>query len=509
MVRTPLHKPTHPVRLVTASSLFDGHDAAINIMRRIFQAQGCEVIHLGHNRSVAEIVEAAIEEDVQGVAVSSYQGGHVEYFEYLVEQLRSRGAGHVKVVGGGGGVIVHDEIERLRKSGVTIFSPEDGQRMGLPGMINSVVRDCDHDLWSLHGATSDELMSGHRPALSRMITGIETGVVDDAALAQIRGAAAARAIPVLGITGTGGSGKSSLTDELVRRLRMDQHDKVRVAVLAVDPTRRKGGGALLGDRIRMNSLDLDGPGLDRDRVFFRSLATRGAHELPGHLADVIAATQAAGFDLVIVETPGIGQGDAAVVPFVDTSLYVMTPEYGAASQLEKIDMLDFADAVAINKFERRGARDALREVARQLVRNREAFGQQPDDMPVFGTSAATFDDDGVTALYQFLRGQLAEHGLAVDEGQLATVEGKISTRIQQVLPSDRVRYLAEIAGTLRDYHAETEVLIGAARRAQRFAAVAAEVAEAAGSRSWTRRASTSWSCAWPPGSRPWSPTARG
>ena len=473
MVRTPLHKPSHPIRLVTASSLFDGHDAAINIMRRIFQAQGCEVIHLGHNRSVAEIVEAAVEEDVQCVAVSSYQGGHVEYFEYLVEQLRERGAGHVKVVGGGGGVIVHDEIVRLRESGVTIFSPEDGQRMGLPGMINSVVRDCDHDLWALRGASADDLMSGHRPALSRMITGIETGAVDDAELTRIRDAAAARAIPVLGITGTGGSGKSSLTDELVRRLRMDQHDKVRVAVLAVDPTRRKGGGALLGDRIRMNSLDLDGPGLDRDRVFFRSLATRGAHELPGHLADVIAATQAAGFDLVVVETPGIGQGDAAVVPFVDTSLYVMTPEYGAASQLEKIDMLDFADAVAINKFERRGAKDALREVARQLVRNREAFGQQPDDMPVFGTSAATFDDDGVTALYQFLRGQLTDHGLAVDEGQLTQVEGKISTRIQQVLPSDRVRYLAEIAGTLRDYHSETDELVGAARRAQRFAAVAA------------------------------------
>ena len=478
MVRTPLHKPSHPIRLVTASSLFDGHDAAINIMRRIFQAQGCEVIHLGHNRSVAEIVEAAVEEDVQCVAVSSYQGGHVEYFEYLVEELRSRGAGHVKVVGGGGGVIVHDEIMRLRESGVTIFSPEDGQRMGLPGMINSVVRDCDHDLWTLQEASADELLSGHRPALSRMITGLEAGAVDDAALTQIRDAAAARKIPVLGITGTGGSGKSSLTDELVRRLRMDQHDKVRVAVLAVDPTRRKGGGALLGDRIRMNSLDLDGPGLDRDRVFFRSLATRGAHELPGHLADVIAATQAAGFDLVIVETPGIGQGDAAVVPFVDTSLYVMTPEYGAASQLEKIDMLDFADAVAINKFERRGARDALREVARQLVRNREAFGQQPDDMPVFGTSAATFDDDGVTALYQFLRGELTEHGLAVDEGQLTQVEGKISTRIQQVLPSDRVRYLAEIAGTVRDYHAQTEELVGAARRAQRFTEVATEVPEA-------------------------------
>jgi len=475
MSRAPLHKPTHPIRLVTASSLFDGHDAAINIMRRIFQSQGCEVIHLGHNRSVAEIVEAALEEDAQCVAVSSYQGGHVEYFEYLVEQLRSRGAGHIKVVGGGGGVIVHDEIERLRKSGVTIFSPEDGQRMGLPGMINSIVRDCDHDLWSMRGVSADDVISGQRTALARMITGVETGSVDDAALTRIRESASARAIPVLGITGTGGSGKSSLTDELVRRLRMDQHDKVRVAVLAVDPTRRKGGGALLGDRIRMNSLDLDGPGLDRDRVFFRSLATRGAHELPGHLNDVIAATKAAGFDLVIVETPGIGQGDAAVVPFVDTSLYVMTPEYGAASQLEKIDMLDFADAVAINKFERRGAKDAMREVARQLVRNREAFGQQPEEMPVYGTSAATFDDDGVTALYQFLREQLTGHGLAVDEGQLVPVTGKESTRIQQVLPPERVRYLSEIAGTVRDYHARTDLLVDATRRAQRFTAVASEV----------------------------------
>ncbi|PWN03183.1 methylmalonyl-CoA mutase [Nocardioides silvaticus] len=475
MVRTPLHKPKHPIRLVTASSLFDGHDAAINIMRRIFQSQGCEVIHLGHNRSVAEIVEAAIEEDVQGVAVSSYQGGHVEYFEYLVEQLRERGAGHVKVVGGGGGVIVHDEIERLRRSGVTIFSPEDGQRMGLPGMINSVVSDCDHDLWSLAHADADRVLAGDRTALARMITGIETGAVDGDALARIRETAARRQVPVLGITGTGGSGKSSLTDELVRRLRMDQRDHVRVAVLAVDPTRRRGGGALLGDRIRMNSLDLDGPGLDRDSVYFRSLATRGAHELPEHLADVIAAAKAAGFDLVVVETPGIGQGDAAVVPFVDTSLYVMTPEYGAASQLEKIDMLDFADAVAINKFERRGAADAQREVARQLVRNREAFGQRPDDMPVFGTSAATFADDGVTALYQFLRDQLTEHGLAVEDGTLAPVEGKTSTRIQEVLPADRVRYLSDISGTVRDYHARTDELVQAARRAQRLSFVVDEV----------------------------------
>ncbi|WP_418064263.1 fused isobutyryl-CoA mutase/GTPase IcmF [Pimelobacter simplex] len=478
MADSTLHTPTNPVRLVTASSLFDGHDASINIMRRIFQSQGCEVIHLGHNRSVAEVVDAAIEEDAQGIAVSSYQGGHVEYFEYLVQLLRERGAGHVQVVGGGGGVIVPDEIARLRESGVTIFSPEDGQRMGLPGMVNSVVQACDTDLWEIAPVTTSQVLSGERAAVARALTGAETGELDAAFLDELRGVAAGRVVPVLGITGTGGSGKSSLTDELVRRLRTDQEDKVRVAVVAVDPTRRKGGGALLGDRIRMNSLDLGtttGTQWDRDRVYFRSLATRGAHEVPEHLDDVLTVLKASGFDLVIIETPGIGQGDAAIVPFCDVSLYVMTPEFGAASQLEKIDMLDFADAVAINKFERRGAADALRDVGRQLVRNREAFGQQPTDMPVFGTSAATFDDDGVTALYQHLRGLLAKQGLAVAEGRLAPVATKTSTRIQQVLPPERVRYLAEIAGTVRDYHAETDVLVGKARRAQRFAEVAAEV----------------------------------
>lgn len=477
MSDTALHVPQHPVRLVTASSLFDGHDASINIMRRIFQSQGCEVVHLGHNRSVSEVVEAAIEEDVQGIAVSSYQGGHVEYFEYLVELLRQRGADHIRVVGGGGGVIVHDEIERLRASGVTIFSPEDGQRLGLPGMVNTVVEACDTDLWEAGAVTPDQVLAGDRTALARAITGAELGRLDEAFLARLREATSGRTVPVLGITGTGGSGKSSLTDELVRRLRIDQQDKVRVAVIAVDPTRRKGGGALLGDRIRMNSLDLGGHGLDRDRVYFRSLATRGAHEVPEHLTDVLDVVKAAGFDLVVVETPGIGQGDAAIVPFVDTSLYVMTPEFGAASQLEKIDMLDFADAVAINKFERRGAADALRDVGRQMVRNREAFGKQPADMPVFGTSAATFDDDGVTALYQHLRGLLAGKGLPTAEGMLAVVEGKQSTRIQQVLPAERVRYLAEIAHTVRGYHADTELLVEKARRAQRFAAVAGELAE--------------------------------
>lgn len=465
---TDLHVPSNPVRLVTASSLFDGHDASINIMRRIFQSQGCEVVHLGHNRSVQEVVDAAVEEDVQGVAVSSYQGGHVEYFEYLVELLAAQGAGHVQVVGGGGGVIVHDEIERLRSSGVTIFSPEDGQRMGLVGMINSVVQTCDTDLWAARQATAEQVLSGERSAVARAITGAEQGRLPDDLLAVLRDAAGRSHAPVLGITGTGGSGKSSLTDELVRRLRVDQQDKLRVAVVAVDPTRRKGGGALLGDRIRMNALD-------GDRILFRSLATRGAHEIPASLSDVITVLKAAGFDLVVVETPGIGQGDAAIVPFVDTSLYVMTPEFGAASQLEKIDMLDFADVVAINKFERRGAADALRDVGRQLVRNREAFGQQPADMPVFGTSAATFDDDGVTALYQHLRGLLGAQGLPLGEGTLAPVETKQSSQLRAVVPPERVRYLAEITETVRGYHARTEELAAATRKAQQVAAVAADL----------------------------------
>ncbi len=315
------------------------------------------------------------------------------------------------------------------------------------------------------------MLAGDRLAIARAITGAETGQLDEETLTRIQQAAAARTTPVLGITGTGGSGKSSLTDELVRRFRVDQQDKLRIGVIAVDPTRRKGGGALLGDRIRANSLD-------GDRVFFRSLATRGAHEVPEHLADVIDVMKAAGFDLVVVETPGIGQGDAAIVPFVDSSLYVMTPEFGAASQLEKIDMLDFADTVAINKFERRGAKDALRDVGRQMVRNREAFGKQPSDMPVFGTSAATFNDDGVTALYQHLRDQLAGQGLPVTEGTLPHVDVRHSSGIRQVVPTDRVRYLAEITDTVRGYHARTEEYAAAASRVQRFEVVQGELVEA-------------------------------
>jgi isobutyryl-CoA mutase len=472
-----LHVPAHPVRFVTAASLFDGHDASINIMRRILQVQGAEVVHLGHNRSVEEVVTAALQEDAQGVAVSSYQGGHVEYFTYLVDLLRERGAGDIRVFGGGGGVIVAEEIERLREHGVRIFSPEDGQRMGLPAMVNSMVRECDVDLAAGPAPSLEAVYTGDQRALARLITMLEAGRAPEAVRDAVRAAAARRAVPVLGITGTGGSGKSSLTDELVRRARVDQQDKLHIAVIAVDPTRRKGGGALLGDRIRMNSLA-------GGHVYFRSLATRGAgRELPAALADVIAACQAAGHDLVIVETPGIGQGDAAIVPYADVALYVMTPEFGAASQLEKIDMLDFADAVAINKYERRGAEDARRDVARQLVRNRGEFGTPYERMPVFGTSAATFNDDGVTALYQYLRGLLAERGLPAAEGTLSTVEGRVSTRLQQVVPPARVRYLAEIAETVRGYRRRTEEQAEVARRRQQLDAVrdlvAARGAEAA------------------------------
>ncbi|MEN3297986.1 fused isobutyryl-CoA mutase/GTPase IcmF [Pseudonocardia sp.] len=455
-----LYVPKNPIRFVTAASLFDGHDAAINIMRRILQRQGAEVIHLGHNRSVDEVVTAAIQEDVQGVAISSYQGGHVEYFSYLVELLRERGAGHIKVYGGGGGVIVHEEIELLHSRGVSrIFSPDDGQKLGLPGMINLMIRECDTDLTAEPPASYDGLFTGEPATLARALTLAEAGALPKEIHERV--AANERHVPVLGITGTGGSGKSSLTDELVRRFRLDQEDKLRIAVLAVDPTRRRGGGALLGDRIRMNSLN-------GDQVFFRSLATRGndGGSLPERLGDTIAVLKAAGFDLVIVETPGIGQGDAGIVPFVDRSLYVMTPEFGAASQLEKIDMLDFADVVAINKFERRGADDARRDVGRQLVRNRDAFGESWEDMPVYGTSAATFNDDGVTALYQHLGSLLAEDGLTLHEGRLAKVDRKTSSEYAAVIPPERVRYLAEIADTVRSYHADTESQAAAARTRQ-------------------------------------------
>ncbi len=464
MTHDALHRPVHPVRFVTSTALFDGHDAAITIMRRLLQDQGCEVVHLGHDRSVEEVVTACVQEDVQGVAVSSYQGGHLEYFGYLVRRLAERGAGHVRVFGGGGGVIVAQEVAELAAQGVRVFTPADGARLGLPRMINELVREADVDL-AVHAPGPQELAQGGPAALARAITVLQEG--RDEALAQhVRSVAAARSVPVLGITGTGGSGKSSLTDELLLRLRRDSQDKLRVAVLAVDPSRRRGG-ALLGDRIRMNSLGA-GPGaVGESPIFFRSLATRSpGASLPEHLADVIAACQAAGADLVVVETPGVGQGDAAIVPFVDTCLYVMTPEYGASSQLEKIDLLDLADVVAVNKFERPGAQDAYRDVARQLVRNRGAFGTPWEQMPVFGTSAARFDDDGVSALYQHLREALVERGLPRTDGLLAPVTTRTSTGLSAPLPTARRSYLADVAQTVREHHAQTRRLAALARRRQ-------------------------------------------
>ncbi len=468
MTETPvdLHVPEHPVRFVTAASLFDGHDASINIMRRILQSQGVEVIHLGHNRSVDDIVTAVIQEDTNGVALSSYQGGHVEYFKYLIDRLREEGYGHVKIYGGGGGVIIPDEIAELHDYGVSrIFSPEDGQKLGLVGMINSMVAACDVNLGESGPPAIDELLSGSPRALARTITCIEAETASDAFLDELRSVAASKTVPVLGITGTGGSGKSSLTDEIVRRFRLDQEDKIRIGVIAIDPTRRRGGGALLGDRIRMNSLG-------GTQVFFRSIATRGASsEVPAAVADSIAAMKVAGFDLVIVETPGIGQADSGITPLADVSLYVMTPEFGAASQLEKIDMLDWADVVAINKFERRGAEDALRDVRRQVARNREAFTVPIEDLPVYGTIAARFNDDGVTALYQELLSQLTEKGLSVSAGQLTRVEIKFSSQPSVIVPASKVRYLAEIAGGVRSYHDTTAAQASRSRHHQQLVEV--------------------------------------
>ncbi len=451
--RPPLvYKPLTKVRFVTAASLFDGHDASINIMRRILQSTGCEVIHLGHNRSVEEIVNCALQEDANGIAISSYQGGHVEFFKYMLDLLRERGGGQVKVFGGGGGVIVPAEIAELHAYGVTrIFSPEDGQKLGLQGMINEIVTACDVDLAKDLPASAEALVKGSRfertHALARLITGFEAGSVPPALRDAVHAAAAKSHAPVLGITGTGGAGKSSLTDELVRRFRLDRGDSLRIAIVSIDPSRRKSGGALLGDRIRMNAIE-------HPNVYMRSLATRDTGtEISHALPDAIAACKAAAFDLVIVETSGIGQGDAAIVPLVDTSLYVMTPEFGAASQLEKIDMLDFADFVAINKFDRKGAADALRDVRKQMQRNREAFRTAPDAMPVFGTIASRFNDDGVTALYQAIAARLVEKGLAAGKGTLPAVTAKQSSAQGAIVPAARARYLAEIADTVRGYHA--------------------------------------------------------
>lgn len=433
-----VYTPENPVRFVTAASLFDGHDAAINVMRRILQASGAEVVHLGHNRSVAEIVDAAIEEDAQGIAISSYQGGHIEFFKYMVDLLKERGAGHIQVFGGGGGVIVPHEIEELESYGVgKIFSPQDGRELGLQGMINYMLERTDYDPLERYGAPSTAAIQAGEPgALARAITMAELGQFKEIALA-----APAKKAPVLGITGTGGAGKSSLTDELVRRFLLD-FPEMRLALLCVDPSRRKSGGALLGDRIRMNAID-------NERVYMRSLATRESKgEVAEALDEAVEVVQSAGFDLIIIETSGIGQGDADVVDYSDFSLYVMTSEFGAHSQLEKIGMLDFADFVAINKFEKFGSEDALRAVRKQLRRNKQIGYDTPDEvLPVYGTIASQFNDTGVTALYH----AIAERaGMDISSSKWVA-DGPVTTKSHVILPGARTRYLAEISEGCRAY----------------------------------------------------------
>ena len=445
MSTTEVYQPKHPVRIVTATSLYDGHDASINIMRRILQATGAEVIHLGHNRSVDEVVEAALQEDAHGVAITSYQGGHVEYFTYLRERLDEHGLGHVKIYGGGGGTIVPREMEELHKAGIDrIFSPDDGRELGLQGMINEVVRGCDYDLAALETNTAGA--NGSLLPISRRITRVELGgleAVSGNGWKPGQTADGRSPAPVLGITGTGGAGKSSLTDELVRRFLADFDDK-RIAVVCADPTRRKTGGALLGDRIRFNTIK-------NPRLFMRSLATRGARgELSEAMEDVVTAIRG-DFDLVIVETAGIGQGDNAITELADACLYVMTAEYGAPSQLEKIEMLDYADFVAINKFTRRGSEDALRDVRKQYQRNHQLFDKPVESLPIFGTSAANFNDTGLNALYAHLVRSLSERFDLGWESRFPTGDRRVTDSARAVIPPGRERYLAEAAEACRDY----------------------------------------------------------
>jgi methylmalonyl-CoA mutase len=448
------YRPQHHVRLVTAASLFDGHDAAINVMRRILQSSGAEVIHLGHNRSVAEIVHCAIQEDVQGVAITSYQGGHIEFFKYMHDLLRQAGA-HTKIFGGGGGTILPSEIEELHAYGITrIYSPDDGRAMGLQGMIDDLLRQCDFP----SVAPTPEQVAGLRArdpqVIGRLVSTAENEPERYAELARHL-PAVERKIPVLGITGTGGSGKSSLVDELVRRYLVDHQEKT-VAIISVDPSKRKTGGALLGDRIRMNSID-------DPRVYMRSLATRQSNlALSRYVRESIEICKAAGFDLVIVETSGIGQSDTEITEHSDVSLYVMTAEYGAATQLEKIDMLDFADVIAINKFDKRGSLDALRDVRKQVKRNQQRWNVAEADMPVFGTIASQFGDPGTDTLYRRLMDVIADKTGAPLRSQRAAITEE--SEKHHVIPPERVRYLAEIVEGSEAYDAFVERQCAIARK---------------------------------------------
>ena len=463
MTQVAPYKPQHKIRIVTAASLFDGHDAAINIMRRILQASGGEVIHLGHNRSVDEIVKTAVQEDAQAIAITSYQGGHLEFFKYMHDLLAEQGCGHIKIFGGGGGTILPSEIDELHAYGITrLYSPDDGRSLGLQGMINDLLQQADFptgklnvDKW--HEAISEAYEKAEGKGqkaeirgwvtdrgLARLISAVENepDLVEPIMAEVHQRLEKLTQPPVLGVTGTGGAGKSSLVDELVRRFLLDFPDK-RLAIVSVDPSKRRTGGALLGDRIRMNAVY-------NARVYMRSLATRQSNlALSRHIPEVLAILKAAQFDLIILETSGIGQSDTEIIDFSDLALYVMTPEYGAATQLEKIDMLDYADIIAINKFDKRGAQDALRDVKKQFQRNHGLWQANTDDLPVYGTIASQFNDPGANQLYHALMLALAAKTGADLTPSLPLLEGESQKAI--IIPPRRVRYLSEIAETIRGY----------------------------------------------------------
>ena len=447
MVESQPYKPQHPIRIVTAASLFDGHDASINIMRRILQSSGAEVIHLGHDRSAQEVVETAIQEDANAIAMTSYQGGHLEYFKFMHDLLEERGAGHIKIFGGGGGTILPTEIQELQDYGITrIYHPDDGRTMGLQGMINDLLERCDFAI----GSQVEDALEGvkiQRPrSVARMISAAENApAVYETLRAEVEALAALNQAPVLGITGTGGSGKSSMVDELVRRV-LRHFPGLKIGLVSVDPSKRKTGGALLGDRIRMNAIN-------HDNVYMRSLATRQSNlALSKHVSDALTVLKAAKYDLIVLETSGIGQSDTEILDHSDVSLYVMTPEYGAATQLEKIDMLDFADLIALNKFDKRGALDALRDVKKQYQRNHLRWDDLLDDMPVFGTMASQFNDPGTNRLFAAIVDALRAK-TANDQWQLAPEVVKEPGEKLFVIPPHRTRYLSEISEGIRSYNA--------------------------------------------------------
>lgn len=438
-----MYKPKHKVRIVTAASLFDGHDAAINIMRRIMQSMGAEIIHLGHNRSVAEIVECAIEEDAQGIAITSYQGGHVEFFKYMKDLLDNNGCGHIKIFGGGGGTILPSEIIELHQYGITkIYSPDDGRKMGLEGMIEDVISRCDFNL-NGEGIYHSPMTMKEAKDIRKIARSI-TQAENNGKISSVKDQTIKNKIPVLGITGTGGAGKSSVTDEIVRRYLNAFEDKT-IAVISVDPSKKKTGGALLGDRIRMNSIH-------HPRAYMRSLATRESDRaLSEHVQEAIDICKDAPFDFIILESAGVGQSDASILDYCDTSLYVMTPEYGAASQLEKINMLDFADVIAINKFDKAGALDALADVRKQYKRNHKLFTAKDEELPVLGTIASQFNDAGINELFERIIAAIKiKTGVSFGPVDHHTHRDTVSKSL--IIPPARVRYLSEIADTIKEYN---------------------------------------------------------